>query len=643
MTIIKTVQSKILLSAFFAALFVGLGFLAACGGGGSGSSAVATGGGSTLPSDVVPPVVPPATCSTTLPGGPITPHIIASRVTGVAPLAVFFDASTTTVTATTRPFHDLEYRWSFGETTGPGIGTWSTGSRAGVGSRNTATGPVAAHVFETPGTYTVTLVAIDGTNEVTENCVQIAVTDPNVVFTGTNTICFSTSATFTGCPSGATTVTTSNFAAAISTFQATGKRLLFRSGETWTSTTAASITATGPGIVGAFGAGARPIVQATGNTILRLSGPGTPTISDWRVMDLELNGLSMAASIGVEGGGGINQLTLLRLNIHDTGTGILFSQSLLDFWNSNGSPGHTMWDQIAVVDSVISHAIGGTSDYAAYMSARRLSWLGNIMDDTTAAEHVLRIPFTAKAAISNNTLSKPAAGKHVLKLHAPTFGSSGVTGGGFTEQVVISDNKFTDATSDWSVSIEPQNNTSDERVRDVIVERNWFVSGALNQVALLLSAVDITVRDNICDMTGGLGHTCVSVAQRGIEPAPVRVAVLNNTFFSASTGGFVGLSIGSTASNITLQNNLASAPSATSPVMLVGTGASGLVQSNNLLNNSPGTLFVSATPTVPANFGLAAGSPARDTGFSTVHVFSDFFGQSRPNGGAIDIGAAEFY
>ena len=74
---------------------------------------------------------------------------VPTRFSGVAPLAVFFDATATTATATTRPFHDLEYRWAFSETVGPGIGTWTTGSRANVSSRNSATGPVAAHVFET--------------------------------------------------------------------------------------------------------------------------------------------------------------------------------------------------------------------------------------------------------------------------------------------------------------------------------------------------------------------------------------------------------------------------------------------------------------------------------------------------------------
>jgi hypothetical protein len=70
-----------------------------------------------------------AGCVTTGATGAITLSSVASRFAGVAPLAVFFDASaTTTIPATPRPFHDLGYGWSFGDA-GPSAGTWGIGSR----------------------------------------------------------------------------------------------------------------------------------------------------------------------------------------------------------------------------------------------------------------------------------------------------------------------------------------------------------------------------------------------------------------------------------------------------------------------------------------------------------------------------------
>src|SRR4030066_531277 len=221
----NTVGSRVLLRVFFAALFAVFG-LSACGSGGGDSTSTNT----------------TTTTPAPTPGG-IVLSLVPARTSGVAPLAVFVDASgTTDIGVTTRPFHDLEYTWSFGD---PGSGTWASGAQPGVSSKNSATGPVAAHVFETPGTYPVTLTVFDGTNTATTNT-TITVQDPDTVFAGTNTICFSTSGTFTGCPAGATQTTTSNFVTAIAN-QTTNKRLLFRRGETFTAASTAAITVTGPG------------------------------------------------------------------------------------------------------------------------------------------------------------------------------------------------------------------------------------------------------------------------------------------------------------------------------------------------------------------------------------------------------------
>src|SRR5207245_11060023 len=249
-------------------------------------------------------------------GGSMTLAVAASRASGVAPLSVFFDTTATTSSATTRPFHDIEYRWNFGETTGPGAGTWGQGSRAGSSSRNLATGPLAAHVFETPGTYTVSV--NDAANTVSYQC-QITVEDPEVVFSGAKTACFSSSGNFSGCPAGATQVTTSNFAtvAAAATTTNSVRRLLLRRGETFTAANTTSIAIPGPGLVGAFGSGARPVIQAAADfpaqDVVSFSNRGTATMKDWRLMDVTIDGSTNSKPVlfGLGGQGGIDQLTLL--------------------------------------------------------------------------------------------------------------------------------------------------------------------------------------------------------------------------------------------------------------------------------------------------------------------------------------------
>lgn len=579
------------------------------------------------------------------PAGNIVLSLVPARTSGVAPLSVFFDASATTDSAVTaRPFNDIEYTWSFGD---PASGTWANGAQPGVSSKNSATGPVAAHVFETPGSYTVSLTVFDGTNSATTNT-TITVTDPNTVFSGTNTICVSSSgvpvANSGGCPLGAAVFQQASFSTAVNTYAATGKRLLFKRGDSFTASASGVVDNDGPGTIGAYGTGAVPLVTSTGATPLVLSSCGNaPTIKDWRVMDLEFNGSLGAAITGIDAGNTMSQVTIARVNVHGFTDGINFNYFVPPFCGSS-----TNWDQITIYDSNVHDIYNG--GMGSFISAQRFAFLGNFYDNaaTTGGQHVIRLACIQKGVFSNSTLGRSGSGQHVVKLHGPMWGEVTLcspSGNSYAEKINISDNKFINSAGNpWTVSIEPQNEFRDERLRNVIVERNWFYSGSSSQqVALLISAVDSTVRNNIADMTGAVSHEFLRVFQRGVEPAPTNIRVYNNTIYSASGGDFYGVNIGSTATNVWVKNNLGSADLAGGPIMITGTGASGFVQANNLLSTGPASaLFVSATPAVPANFGLKAlPNPARDTGLSTVPVFSDLFRTSRPQNGVIDIGASE--
>ncbi|MBU1424382.1 MAG: right-handed parallel beta-helix repeat-containing protein [Gammaproteobacteria bacterium] len=600
-------------------------------------------------------------CSTTGDTGAITLSTVPSRFIGVAPLSVFFDAAATTATSTTRPFHDLEYRWDFDDPAGSPVSgtTWSTGGRPGVSSRNAAIGPVASHVFESPGIYTVGLTVTDTANTVSNNCALIVVQDPDTVFAGTNTICIAATslpvAGAGGCPAGATAVQQANFASAINTYAQTGRRVLFKRGDTFTATSAGTIDVMGPGIIGAYGSGVPPIARISASAtfpIIQISGPDTPGIGDWRVMDFELDGNSVINDgvSGIATQGGFNQFLALRLNIHNVYRGVAAGLDILNWWNNHSHPGHTIFDEWAVVDSSINGIPGCNAsafrcDWRVYLAGKRNTVQGNYLDNQdTGGSHVLRSEYTNKGVFSNNTLTRTGRSQHAIKLHSTIWQFAGVsdpTGTGvYSEQVIIADNHIIGGLNPWTVSLGPQDEISNEYVRDIVVERNWITSGSGSQLGIETSAAKTTIRNNIFDLTGAAYHTGISISRRGIEPTPSDVHVYNNTFYSNSTGDFEGIRIG-TAINTIVRNNLFSAPRASSPEMIVGTG-SGLTQSNNLLNNTPSALFVSATPTTPANFGLAPlPSPARDTGFLAVPVLSDFFLSIRPQNSAIDIGAIE--
>ncbi|MFH1379257.1 MAG: PKD domain-containing protein, partial [bacterium] len=79
----------------------------------------------------------------------IEAQITASRTAGVAPLAVFFDVvgEMSNPHVTWNEIETHEFIWDFG-----------AGSEADLSSGGRyADGYMAAHVFETPGTYTVSL------------------------------------------------------------------------------------------------------------------------------------------------------------------------------------------------------------------------------------------------------------------------------------------------------------------------------------------------------------------------------------------------------------------------------------------------------------------------------------------------------
>lgn len=580
----------------------------------------------------------------------------ASRTSGVAPLAVFFDATgTTNPSVTSRPFHDLEYRWNFGDTSAP---MWTRGSRPNVSSKNAATGPLAAHVYENPGTYTATLTVFDGTNSVARQ-ISITVQDPNTVFSGPKTVCFSTGARgFAGCPSGAQQVGTSDFATAINTYKGTGKRLLFRRGETFSSAGTASIAVDGPGIVGSFGAATdpQPVLQSTANvTEIKLSSSRTPNIRDWRLMDLNLLGSGGSQSYGVGMDGGINQVTLLRLTTQKQRIGIITDSNVLDWYNRTASTsGHRIWDQFSLVDSTVTAAnhsmIVANKGYGTYISADRAFYAGNYVDNggtaATDVAHVARFPYLGKSVISNNTLMRPGPGEHVIKLHAPTWGAAAAAnrglGGGYTRWLVISDNKIVGASNPWMIAIGPQNSTNDERVKDVISERNWLIAGSGMQVAEIIFASDVTSRSNIFDMSAGASwQTGIHVGRRGVEPAPSNIRVYNDTFYSSkylSAARFMAVDLESSASSVSARNNVAYAPHAASPMMIRNACGGCLAQSNNstssqILFNLP---FAVAAPTTPTQF-KAAGYPIGAG--TTIPAWLDFFLASIGTASRRDMGA----
>ena len=557
---------------------------------------------------------------------------------------MFFDATGTTdsaITGNTTAFQDVTYTWNFGDTGASGTDTWAYGSHPGHNSRNSATGGVAAHLYQTVGVdtaYVATVTAHSGSN--TASC-QLGVTayDPagSNGFAGSKTTCVSASGIPApgsgGCPAGAAVLNTSNFNTALgSAYLSSGKRVLFKCGDTFTGDSATLNSTTWS--VGAYGGcegtqSGRPILKDTTSGHAAIYVANSTASGDGRIADLDFEGGGSGnAAVSTPGGYTIPyQITLSNLY-------------------SNGNNGGYSWAQCAqcgIIESVETSMKGGIGTFLNFNENNPTNWTGNKFNNvdylallgslingaggTTsgAGEEVVRISAGRLGVIENNTIENANNIGAVLKIHNGNTNNSTATWTGvYTELFEISDNWFGGTAGAQYVETAAQNAGLDERLRNFVIERNLFsgTTGAQGGRQLMASAVNETIRDNAFYMPGA-GTTTYAIlgaqlAQRGsIQPPVTGGEVYNNTCYVPSGGAYqscIGLdttgSMSAPANNSYARNNLFYGMTGVSTVHNTGSG-------NTVSNN---TVTLTANPA----FSNASGS---------FHVISDFKPSANSAGG----------
>ena len=541
-----------------------------------------------------------------------------SRTSGVAPLAVHFDAADTTAPGIDA-FSQLAFRWDFGD---PNSGSFSVTGR----SKNTAAGPVAAHVYETPGSYSVTLRVSDPSGVVTTRTATISVSGPNTVYSGTSTICVSASGAFAGCPSGAQQVVSSSFNDAVSA-ATTGHRVLLHRGETYAAAQM-GINRGGPVTIGAFGTGAAPLIQSSATTLIKLGGVPS-SFDDVRIMDLSFDGGGVAGSRTFDGQGTVTNLLVLRVSITNFDNAAFIAHQA-------ASRAGRMNEGLFFADCTFNNFTGPGDGF--YLSAHKLVMLGNRGDYRNAPDHLLRIPYIERGVISHNRFEGAGVGRHVVKIHS--LGEADVLS--FPErrsrEFVFSDNVVVGSSNGWDATVGPQNTTEDERVERALFERNLFRLAPSGSVSLFLWGSQLTVRNNVFDSSAASGGAGVIFGRRGIEPNPVGDTAVNNTCYS--TTGTVSCANFQAGSGHFSANNLA--------VGAAGSSASGLAGgSTNLVVSSPP--WLAANPQVMSDYKTDAPRAAAliDKGTTLAEVTIDPLGVIAPFDGnndgvaSWDVGAFE--
>ena len=222
----------------------------------------------------------------------ITADLQATRTSCIAPCGVVFDATGTTHATLSEPYRELDYEIDYDDDPG----TWATGSGQTDMGRDFAF--IGAHTYEVAGTYDVVLTVRDGISGNATDTVQITVIDPDSTGSGYGdsgeTVCISKTTDHTGCPSGATQVSTSGeeWHTLLETHIDTNgsKRVLFHRGQTWSRTGSTTPSYDAEDIrIGAYGSGADPILECASCTQMHLLGL---VRDNWSVYDLEFGSAS---------------------------------------------------------------------------------------------------------------------------------------------------------------------------------------------------------------------------------------------------------------------------------------------------------------------------------------------------------------
>lgn len=583
----------------------------------------------------------------------------ASRTTGVAPLYVHFDADVAASTPTVRPFHWREFSWNFGD----GTAWWGLTSK----SKKTAKGPLAAHVYETAGTFTAQLVTRENGTIVGVDTFEITVTDPDTVYTGTLTTCVSDTEDFTGAPAGSTHVTTSNLST-ITSYTAAGHRLLFRRGGVWTTGALAFASNHGPVTIGAFGTGATPDelgIYANAPAITCTADFMSKDHKwDWRLMDIKLIADGSDALATVSGDSSVDTIQFLMLRLEATG----FYNAGWSHYKINADD--PVMDQMAMVECHIHEGL----DYCVYIGGERLAIMGNHIHNANGSAggqngHLCRVWQAYKTVCSENSIHSPSMaaptyGGGVLRFNAPAESDIDPNGTGAalangSQFVVVSDN-ILGTTKTYTLWLIATTGTADERLTDFIVERNKFlsdygdvpgISGAsvLQKMPIIVAGRYITIRNNVMSAPADTAIQDVwigiDIAQFGVMPDPIGVECYNNTMYDSEiiTSAWAqrtGFFVGATCTLTVIRNNLVTFLNGADTKTLISDASVDLVQSNNLLATSPGYVDPTNADPLLRNYAVAVGSAAIDEGVA-VPVYEDFTGKGRPVDD-YDIGAYEY-
>ncbi|MDW3208329.1 MAG: choice-of-anchor Q domain-containing protein [Reichenbachiella sp.] len=530
-----------------------------------------------------------------------------SRTAGVAPLYVFFDGTSSTGLEGVNDLPNADFSWDFDVNNAHSSGNWEL-----------TKGMVAGHVFEEPGTYTVSCTMIARNGSVDKEEVTITVSE----FSGTTYYVSNEGSDSNDGLSEVNPWATANHALAQ---LAPNARVLFRRNDTFEGIDFRIRNLNeGVKILGAYGSGNDPVLRnALGNPVIDITA-----CSDLIVMDLHLwvndytDGTSNNSNRGLRAEESSNILAL-RLEIDDAASFATYQDD---------------GDLLGIFDCYI-HDIGTIGIFSS--DSRRLSWVGNTIDgmETTQPEHGMRLQGGEKQFIA-----------HSKFMNIPDVKTTLTVRGDGQRHIMIYKNH-----TDRIIQVAPTDHNLIQHVSLATIEANYIGANPAYQnvnypppiSAINVLATEVVVRNNVID--GMRRGVTISLENPAVIPGDIDI--YNNTMnwrnVMEASGTIGTMMAGNQSVNVTVRNNLMAAPSTGEMQIYDGHDNTNLVVSDNLMTVSPNY----ETDELPgsashinsvSNFKLAESSPAINQGALDVPVYFDQTGGKRYYGSAPDLGAFEF-
>lgn len=368
----------------------------------------------------------------------------------------------------------------------------------------------AAHVYETPGSYTATLIVTDTNGATASTSIQIIARNRATEFLnkiryidsviGSDT-CLGTSPTVnsaTDCPWKTADKAFSGLSTggAINNFQ-----YLFNRGQTFTYSQSYSITSDIGVYYGAYGTGANPVIQpiTSYNGDLFLPAANQAGVNYLRFSDLEFRG-GTGGSFFKTSFGGIYNTLFLRINITGYFSPFIFQGMARD--NSQWTNSR-FEDGIFLIDSSIFNS---TNIGFSAFNVNKLAIINTTVDHSN--NHNIYTASIDRAVINNLVSTSPAFGRAALRL------AGGINSTWPSQNIYIGRNYFggwVDPINGASphngggnrynwllVQFSPQSQATSGQSRDELyytIESNVFTNGEL--LLGISSAENFTIRNNI--------------------------------------------------------------------------------------------------------------------------------------------------